>query len=328
MKTIPFILGLLAITWGTSAMAQVPSFRPTEIPPLLQAYTHFLITGQVQAQGIALGNDLDEPAQAEVRAALNQWSDQQHTTVRTRLEQALGETAREKFETFVSQISSAEQQADPVFLEELRSAYPSAPHSYEALRAQVAQLELMDDLQAGADLLAEIQTWADMRVRGSTAIPLPLWLTRSETAAAPPPPPARPSNPLRAAEAPAPERNDWGEMETSSPLGALAQSREDKRQKVRDQAMAGMQQMAQEREAAEQEYAAKKAAAAQAEADNMRRQAEKLASVEAEALEQRKNSWGNRLKSILGATVQAAVGGFTGGVGTRAASEAVDAIFK
>lgn len=327
MKLVQLIFGVVAFIWGSSAIAQAPTYSRADIPPLLQAYTHFLVTRQVQAQGVGLGGDLDETAQAEVHEALDQWVAQQHNAIRARLEQALGEASRDKFETFVSQLAAAEQNRDPIFLEELRSAYPSAPNSYEALRTQVAQTALMDDLQTAADLLAEIQTWADMRTQGDVAIPLPLWLTRSETATASPPPPS-PITSLRTAEATAPEQNDWSEMEGNSPLGAFAQSREEKRKKVRDQAMAGMQQMAQEREAAEQEYAAKEAAAAQAEADNMRRQAEKLASVEAEALEQRKNSWGNRLKSILGATVQAAVGGVTGGIGARAASEAVDAIFK
>lgn len=325
MKTMKMLCGAWVVMWiGT---ATTLAWDTADIPPLLQAYTHFLITGQVRAQGVTLGEALDETAQTEVDEAMDQWVAQQHQAIRTRLEQALGDASRENFETFVTEISSAEQNRDPAFLEELRSAYPSAPDSYEALRGQVAQTALMDDLQTAADLLAEIQTWGEMRTRGDVAIPLPLWLTRSETATAPPPP-ARPVNPLRMAEAPAPEREDWSGMEASSPLGSFAQSREAKRGKVRDQAMAGMQQMAQEREAAEQEYAAKKTADAQAEAENMRRQAERLAGTEAEALEQRKNSWGNRLKSVAGATVQAAVGGFTGAVGARAATEAVNAIFN
>ena len=60
----------------------------------------------------------------------------------------------------------------------------------------------------------------------------------------------------------------------------------------------------------------------------MKRHADKLAATEKDALEQRKNSWGNRLKSIVGATVSAATGAFTGGIGTRAGQEAANAIFK
>jgi hypothetical protein len=94
------------------------------------------------------------------------------------------------------------------------------------------------------------------------------------------------------------------------------------------EAQDGMEQIANERKSAEEEYAAKKTSDAQAEAENMKRHADKLASTEQEALEQRKNSWGSRLKSIVGATVSAATGAFTGGVGARAGEEAVNAIFK
>jgi FtsZ-binding cell division protein ZapB len=82
-----------------------------------------------------------------------------------------------------------------------------------------------------------------------------------------------------------------------------------------------------ERDAAEQEAAARKTAAAQVEVDAMRRQADKLALVEREALEQRRNSWRNRLRSILVGTVSAATGAFTGGIGTQAGQRAAEAIF-
>jgi FtsZ-binding cell division protein ZapB len=95
-----------------------------------------------------------------------------------------------------------------------------------------------------------------------------------------------------------------------------------------EEAQAGMEQVASERQAAEEEYAAKKTAAAQAEAEAMKRHADKLAATEKDALEQRKNSWVNRLKSIVGATVSAATGAFTGGIGTRAGQEAANAIFR
>ncbi|MFH0880126.1 MAG: hypothetical protein V2A34_10475 [Lentisphaerota bacterium] len=117
------------------------------------------------------------------------------------------------------------------------------------------------------------------------------------------------------------------EGDAHNPLNDFSQLRDERRQKILEEAQAGMQQVAAERESAEQEYAATKTAAAQAEADAMKRQAEKLAATDAEALDQRKNSWGAKIKSIIGATVQTTASGFTGAIGSRAADEAVHAIF-
>jgi hypothetical protein len=117
-------------------------------------------------------------------------------------------------------------------------------------------------------------------------------------------------------------------METPAALDSFAQARQDRRQRALEEAQAGMQQVASERDAAEREYAARKTASAQAEAEAIKRQADKLASTETEALEQRKNSWGNKLKGILSATIGAATGAFTGGIGTEAGTRLADAIFE
>ena len=142
-------------------------------------------------------------------------------------------------------------------------------------------------------------------------------------AAAPPP---RPVNPLAAAEAPLPDFTPMPEGASSNPMEAFARSRQDKRERALQEAQAGMQQMAMERQAVEQEYAARKSADAQADAEAMRAQAQKLAAVEQEAVDQRANSWMGRLKNIVSATVGAATGAFTGGIGAEAGRQAASCI--
>jgi hypothetical protein len=61
--------------------------------------------------------------------------------------------------------------------------------------------------------------------------------------------------------------------------------------------------------------------------DNMKNQADKLATAEKDALDQRQNSWGACLKTIVGSLVSSATGAFTGGIGARAGEEAVNAVF-
>lgn len=310
---------------------QAATWTAVDVEPLLEAYAHFLLSEQVSAQGRALGEELVPEQRRQVDDVMEGWNELQRTRIRERLEETLGAAeSRHMFESFVGAMSQAEQSRDEAFLTELQTALGKRAddfNTYEDVRRHITQNHLSAELEAGAELLAEIQTWADMVERSDSAMTLYIWLSRS---GAPPETesPARPVDALRAAEAPVPDDSGWTEVEVSSPMSAYAQSRTERRERVREQAMAGMQQMAQEREAAEQEYAARQMEAAQADAENMRRQAEKLAAVDAEALEQRKNSWGNRLLGIAGATLQAGVGGFTGAVGARAATEAVDAIFN
>jgi hypothetical protein len=59
----------------------------------------------------------------------------------------------------------------------------------------------------------------------------------------------------------------------------------------------------------------------------MRAQAQRLAATEEEALAQRENSWGNRLKRIVGSTLGAATGALTGGIGAEAGRRAANEIF-
>lgn len=113
-----------------------------------------------------------------------------------------------------------------------------------------------------------------------------------------------------------------------NPLDAYSRMRKTKRERALAEAHAGMQQVAAEREAAEKEYAAEQAARARAEAEAMKAHAQKLAAVEKEAMEQRQNSWGSRIKRIIGGTLSAATGAFSGGIGAAAGQRAVQEIFR
>ena len=46
------------------------------------------------------------------------------------------------------------------------------------------------------------------------------------------------------------------------------------------------------------------------------------------SLEQQQNSWGNKLKTVVGTTISAAGGAFLGGIGTQAGQKAADALFN
>ena len=332
MKTFLLVICFAAMSMAASSTAAL--WQPADAKPLMESYTLFLVIQQVQSQGAALCGQYAGETRAEAAEAVSGWVSGKREAIKTKLENAMGESSRAKFEAFITDITEAEKAGDPALLKTLVSSlgwFPKMPDSYETLRMHVAEVVLAADLKSGADLLAEIQTWADMRAKGQAMMPLKIWLDRSARAAETDEPAlsSKPVNPLKAAEAAPASMEGWsGEEGRGGPLGAFAQSREERRQKVLEQSQAGMAQVAAEREAEEQESAAKKLAAAQAEADNMRRQAEKLAATEAEALEQRKNGWGAKIKAVVGATVTATVGGFTGAIGARAADEAVNAIFN
>ena len=53
-----------------------------------------------------------------------------------------------------------------------------------------------------------------------------------------------------------------------------------------------------------------------------------VSAAQSEAIEQRKNSWSGRLKSVLTATIGATSGAFLGNVGSRAGEAAANAIFS
>jgi hypothetical protein len=158
-------------------------------------------------------------------------------------------------------------------------------------------------------------------------IPLAAWLARAEPAAPPAPPPSRGAQ-LAGAEAEAPPVDDEALQGAASSLDGFSRLRQDRRQRAFADAEKAMTQVAAERTAVEQEAAARKLAAAQADAEAVKKQAARLAAADAEALEQRKNSWGNKLKGLAGSLISATTGAFTGTIGAEAGRRAAGELFQ
>ena len=318
------MLALLAVAWPVQGWAQ-PS---TDAAVLLAAYTRFVLAQEVQAQALGLAKPLPEAESRQVADQAKAWMNTESDQMRQDLETRFGADSRTRFAGFVAEYTSAEEKKDLHYLGRLAgdAKLGATPLEFPEMRRLVLDKWLAEPFAAGGRLLGEMQTWSEVRARNPQAPPLAAWLAR-DPAAAPPPAPRKPVNPLAAAEAEAPEFAPPAGAAPANPMDAFAQSRTEKRDRALQDAQTGMQQMAMERQAAEQEYAAKKMAAAQADAEAMRAQAQKLAAVEQEAIDQRANSWMGRLKNIVSATVGAATGAFTGGIGAEAGRQAADALF-
>ncbi len=325
MKPILFLLAAALTT--LPALAQ----PATDTAVLLNAYAHFVLASEVQAQALNLAKPLPKTDADQVAQQAKLWMDAEIRRMREDLSARFGDGARDRFSAFVSEYTTAEGQNDLHYLGRLAgdAKLGETPLEFPAMRRLVLDKWLAAPFEEGGRLLSEMQTWADLRSRNPQAPPLNAWLARASSPSPPPPPaPPKPANPLAAAEAEAPEFVPPSNGPAANPLDAFAQSRQDKRERALQDAQAGMQQMAMERQAAEQEYAARKTAEAQADAEAMRAQAQKLAAVEQEAIDQRANSWMGRLKNIVSATVGAATGAFTGGIGAEAGRQAADALFN
>lgn len=294
---------------------------------LLRSYIRYSLAREVLGQAQHLASEVPETEGKQINQIAEEWFRDEIGLMRADLDQRFGDRARERFETFVSQFSQAEDAQDPAYLDHLSQqvGLREPPADYGTLRRLALEQWLSDPLQAGIRLLSEIQTWAEVSRAPSEAPPLNYWLEREMHAPEPVQP--RPINPLQAAEASMPEWDAAAPPQGSS-LDAFAQRRRERREQALQSAQAGMQQMAQERQAAEEEYASRVRADAQADAEAMRAQAQRLAAVEAEAMAQRENSWGNRIKRIVGGTVSAGIGAFTGGVGAEAGRRAADELFR
>ncbi len=330
MPSIALAMGLL--TGPGSHTCFAASVQDNQI--LVSSYFRYVLSQQIPTQAAGLAAEAPPALRPQVGEAASQWTGDLVKRLRTALEQQFGESARGRFQSFVATYTTAEQARDIAYLRNLaREAGLTSPlpTTYGEFHRMVTDGWLKTDMEAGASLLGEIQTWLDVSAKNTNAPPLAGWLGRHSkmVAATPaqsvPPTPSR-LNSLRDAEA---ETGSFTAEPTETPaaLDAFSQSHQDRRQRAVDEAQAGMQQVASERDAAERDFASKKTAAAQVEAEAIKRQADKLASTETEALEQRKNSWGNKLKGVLSATIGAATGAFTGGIGTEAGTRLADSIF-
>lgn len=315
--------------WATSAI--MASSAIASDAAYYKAYLHFLLTDQVERQAELLVKNADPKTREESLVAVSEWSADQKRAIRASLMQSnIGGDAKAEFERFVARYLEAESAGDPELLRSISREFGwPGMQDYQALRQKATAELLSNEMDDASRFLGLLQTWIEQREKGISTGPLKRWL---DYASRPVPSPASAQaprsarNPLAAAEAPLGEYTSWDEP-GASPLDAYSRGREEKRARVVEEARIAMQQIAEERRAAEEEYAQKKQAEAQADAEAVRRQAERMAAADQLAQEQRQKSWGNRLKKIVGSTVSAATGAFTGGIGTRAGEEAANAIF-
>ena len=315
MKPILVLLIALAVT-ACPAAAQ----PETDAGILLGAYTHFALAREVQSQALQMAQSLPQDVAEQIREQADVWMVAETRCLRDNLDARFGNDAKEAFADFVAEYTTAESQNDQHYLGKLatEARLGETPMEFAAMRRLVMDKWLAAPFENGSRLLGEIQTWVERR--GATASPLTLaaWLSRNQAHAPTPPPaaapPPRPVNPLAAAEAPLPDFTPMPEGASSNPMEAFARSRQTSAN-APARSPAGMQQMA-------------AGTPGQADAEAMRAQAQKLAAVEQEAVDQRANSWMGRLKNIVSATVGAATGAFTGGIGAEAGRQAADALFK
>lgn len=308
--------------------------NPTRV--LLASIFRLEVGNQVAQRADALAVGTDAHSVVEVTAAVDAFRSGIGDRVRTDLEGAFGGSAREMFGGFVGDFSQAEHDEKLDFLERIVTLselwLDAPPKTYAELRTAMIEDVLTDDLGRAGAFLADLQTWLDLRKRQEDVPSLRSWLDRGivpETAVVVSPPslPRKKPNPLRSAEARA-DVYEGGDDDAGGALEQFGAARTERRRKALEDARTGMQQVAEERRTAEEEEAAKTIAAAQAEAEAVRKHAEKLAVAEGEAIEQRRNSWGNRLKSVLTTTIGATSGAFLGHVGSRAGEAAADAVFN
>ncbi len=329
-----WFLSVMCGFWVGPAFGSTGASATTDPALLGHCYLRFMVYQQVVAQADGLAGDAAPADQDQVKKAATDWMRVRTDRIRGELNAQYGEKARALFEQYVADYTAAEKSGDAKFLAEQSKllALTPPPSDYAGLRKAAIDGFLQPDVTDGSKWLGEVQTWIDVRKKTPGTPDLSIWLTRNQA-------PATWTVQKKSVLKKPPEKTlanseaDLGEFtaeeeEPATPLDNFGDMRKKRRDRMLEESQAGMEQVANERQAAEEEYAAKKTAAAQAEAEAMRRQADKLAAVEKDALEQRKNSWGNRLKSIVGATISATTGAFTGGLGTRAGQEAANAIFK
>lgn len=325
------IAAVLVLVCASSVSASAAVSSDAEL--LLGSYLRLMLAKQVPAQAAALGKQLVAEDAAQLSAYAARWAQDEIKNIRVDLSARFEASARQRFQQFVSSFTSAAQQKDQAYLRELAGALnlSPVPADYSELQRQMVGGQLDEVVSKESELLSDLETWTDLRVRGVDSPPLDAWLARGEPVSSPVAggaavPAGGAYDALRAAEAGSPSIPAGPEV-VESPMDSFSSLRKARRERVLTEAKAGMQQVAAERKAAEEAYAQKKLAAAQAEAQAMKSQAEELAAVEQQAMEQRQRSWSNRLKGLVGTAAGAFGGAFLGGIGSRAGEEAITAVW-
>lgn len=296
---------------------------------LATAYVRQSLITQVQTQAVALAAGGVAYERDAIAAATAKWAGWRRDKIRGDLEHALGSAARERFGAFAREFLAADAAGDKEYLAQLSReiGLSPLPADYAALAAQVIDTRLRADVDAAAGFLGRLQVWINRDRTEDGALPLEDWLGVTAPVAPPgsPPPPLPGVDPLAAAEPVATPVAPTVDEETA--LGAFAGGHKTRRQQQVEIARSHMQQTADERRQWEEEWGRKKSDAGNAEAEARRRQAERLAQNEKDALEQSKNTWAARLKTIAASTVGVAVGAFTTPIATRSAEKATQALF-
>jgi hypothetical protein len=296
------------------------------LTPLLASTYRMGILSEVGDAGTQFCREAPPAIAEQVEAEIGKWQTTLIGRIREQLTAAYGETAKETLQVFVTSYSAAEAAGDRDFLANLLAAVEAPAHlGYPELRRYALTHWLAEDVKGASAFLGDMETWLALSMDEETRQELPplsAWIAREEMVVLPP---KRPRS-LRDAEASsgtfvAPSISD------ANPLDMLSNLHSERRADALRQAEVGMSMVTAERQAAEDELAAKKLQQAQADATALKKQAMVLASAEKDAMAQRENSWGNRLKKIVGATATAAGGTFFGHVGAEAGRAAVDAIF-
>ena len=330
-KTYSTITLLLLITlFASFAPAYIfTNMQEWQTSLLLDSYLRFAIIRQIAAQASEMAESSPEAVRSQVNSYMKGWESVQIQSIRNTLISGLGENAKTDFESFVTEFTQAESDQDPVYLHDLAVGLGfklPLPEDYNQLRMEIINAHLKDDIDYVSSLLGDVQTWIQLAENDASVPTLNIWLSRDDKTVKGKKE-AKEYDPLRDAEAPA-QYHEVYDQDGGNPMDAFVSSRRAKREQVMRDAEEGMRQVAAERRAAEEEYAAKKKAAADKEAAAMKAHAAELAAVEKEALEQRKRSWGNRIKRIFGSVISSTGGAFLGGIGERAGAEASDAIFN
>lgn len=299
---------------------------------LLHAYFRLCVLDQVGLHTTSMAGKQQADVAAQISDLVGDWSQSQKKSIRKTLTAQFGDTASTEFSNFVAEFTTAEEAQSAPYLTGLNGelGLKPAPDDYGALRAAMSAGPLKRNVQHAANLLSDVETWVDLQSRPGEVPSLEMWLTRDITLAAPVPTPAEPTDPLSALRSAEAKNVQSGPLPTDSvnPLDNFGEMRNARRESAIAEAREGMKQLAAERRAFEEELGAKRSAAAQSEAAAVKRQAQSIADAEKDAIEQRKNSWGTRLKTIMGATISATGGALLGGIGTRAGQEAADALFN
>ena len=324
---VRIVLSLIAVVW-MNGNGRAGAVAENEV--LMRSFLRFSLAQEVRGEALSLAKKFPENEVSQVSACASSAYDAEMLAVRKELEEAFGQGARQRFGQFVGDYSSAEKAQDQNFLRQLSQKLGIAAQvaDYRSLRKLALQQWLTEQIATSSRFLSEIQTWAEVRGKEKNVPNLSVWMARNErNISTPAAVHENATNALAQAEAPLPEFSPQPAQQGNT-METFSQLRKDKRAQAMIDGQSGMQQMAMERQSAETEQGAQKMAKAQAESEAMRAHAQKLAAVENEAMAQRENSWGNRIKQIIGGTVSAGIGAFTGGIGSELGQRATNELFK